>query len=64
LRDHGFAVEYSLVPAKSDKQFKRATELGARFTCKLVAASDGGGGLDVKVKNLATREEKNLKAGI
>ncbi len=61
LRDKGFSVEYSLTPAKSDKQFKRATELGARFTCKVEADSDGG--LDVKVKNLATREEKTLSAG-
>jgi histidyl-tRNA synthetase len=61
LRDHGFSVEYPLTPAKSDKQFKRATELGARFTCKVEAGADGG--LDVKVKNLATREEKTLKGG-
>jgi histidyl-tRNA synthetase len=61
LRDQGFSVEYSLMPAKSDKQFKRAMELGARFTCKLETASDGG--LDVKVRNLATREEKTLNAG-
>ena len=32
LRDQGFAVEYSLTPAKSDKQFKRAMELGALLT--------------------------------
>ena len=62
LREHGFAVEYSLAPAKSDKQFKRAMELGARFTCKLEPAS--GEGLNVKVKNLETREEKTLTAGI
>ncbi|HEX3718415.1 MAG TPA: histidine--tRNA ligase [Verrucomicrobiae bacterium] len=58
LRDSGFSVEYSLGPAKSDKQFKRAMELGVRFTCKLQANQDGG--LEVKVKNLATREEKTL----
>ena len=31
----GFAVEYPLTPAKSDKQFKRAQELKAAFTVKL-----------------------------
>ena len=35
LRSGGFAVEYSLVPAKADKQFKRAQELKAAFTIKL-----------------------------
>ncbi|HXT09945.1 MAG TPA: histidine--tRNA ligase [Candidatus Angelobacter sp.] len=35
LRTGGFAVEYSLTPAKPDKQFKRAQELKAAFTVKL-----------------------------
>src|SRR6185312_11606274 len=35
LRTAGFAVEYSLTPAKADKQFKRAQELKAAFTVKL-----------------------------
>lgn len=35
LRAGGFAVEYSLTPAKADKQFKRAQELKAAFTVKL-----------------------------
>lgn len=35
LRTAGFAVEYALTPAKSDKQFKRAQELKAAFTVKL-----------------------------
>jgi histidyl-tRNA synthetase len=35
LRAGGFAVEYSLTPAKPDKQFKRAQELKAAFTVKL-----------------------------
>jgi histidyl-tRNA synthetase len=35
LRMGGFAVEYSLTPAKPDKQFKRAQELKAAFTVKL-----------------------------
>ncbi len=35
LRDAGIATEYSLTPAKSDKQFKRALELSSRFTIRL-----------------------------
>lgn len=35
LRAAGFAVEYSLTPAKPDKQFKRAQELKAAFTVRL-----------------------------
>ncbi|HEX7859372.1 MAG TPA: histidine--tRNA ligase [Verrucomicrobiae bacterium] len=40
LRDRGISVEYSLTPAKGDKQFKRAQELNARFTVR-VADKDG-----------------------
>jgi histidyl-tRNA synthetase len=58
LREHGYSTEYSMTPAKSDKQFKRAMELGARFTCKLEPAPDAG--VNLKVKNLATREEKTF----
>jgi len=58
LREKGFAVEYSLAPGKSDKQFKRAIELKARFTVKLVAAPQGG--LEIKLKDLSTREEKTM----
>ncbi len=58
LRGKGCAVEYSLTPAKSDKQFKRAMELKARCTCKIVAGPDGG--WEVKLKNLATRAEKTM----
>ena len=58
LRDAGYAVDYALVPAKSDKQFKRALELQARYTFKL--EQEPGGELVVKLKNLATREEKMM----
>jgi histidyl-tRNA synthetase len=34
LRERGVSVEYSLTPAKGDKQFKRALELSARFTIR------------------------------
>ena len=58
LRAAGRAVEYSLVPAKSDKQFKRALELNASHTVRLERAPTGE--LITKVKNLKTREEKSL----
>ena len=51
LRSAGFAVEYSLTPAKPDKQFKRAQELKAAFTAKLESESY------VRIRNLKTREE-------
>jgi len=51
LRNGGLVVEYSLTALKADKQFKRALELGARFTAK--AEGDG-----VRLKNLSTREER------
>jgi histidyl-tRNA synthetase len=52
-------VEYPLAPARSDKQFKRAMELKARFTCQVQPTA--GGGVEVRVKNLATRAEKVVK---
>jgi histidyl-tRNA synthetase len=58
LREAGYAVDYPLTPQKSDKQFKRALELGARQTFRLEWAAEGD--LLVKLKNLATREEKTL----
>jgi len=51
LRNAGFAVEYSLTPAKPDKQFKRAQELKAAFTAKLESDSY------VRIRNLKTRDE-------
>jgi histidyl-tRNA synthetase len=51
LRAAGFAVEYSLTPAKSDKQFKRAQELKAAFTAKLESESY------VRIRNLKSRDE-------
>lgn len=58
LREAGLAVEYSLTPAKPDKQFKRAQELGAPFVCKLHRAPSGD--LLVNVKNLKTRQEHTV----
>jgi histidyl-tRNA synthetase len=54
-RSAGKVVEYSLTPAKGDKQFKRALELKAKQTVRLERGADGA--LTVRVKNLATREE-------
>ncbi len=44
-------MEYSLTPAKPDKQFKRAQELKVRFSAKL--ESD----LYVRIRNFKTRDE-------
>jgi histidyl-tRNA synthetase len=51
LRNGGLVVEYSLTPLKADKQFKRALEVGAKFTAKAEGES-------VRLKNLSTREER------
>ena len=51
LRAAGLAVEYSLTPAKPDKQFKRAQELKAAHTAKVE------GDAKVRIRNLNTRAE-------
>jgi histidyl-tRNA synthetase len=56
LRAAGKVVEYSFTPLKPDKQFKRAMELNAAHTARLERTADGA--LQVKVKNLKTREER------
>lgn len=56
LRSVGKVVEYSFTPLKPDKQFKRAMELNAANTARLERSADGA--LQVKVKNLKTREER------
>jgi len=58
LRGAGKVVEYSFTPLKPDKQFKRAMELNAAYTARLERMADGA--LQVKVKNLKTREEKAI----
>jgi len=55
LRDAGLAVDYALGRGKPDKQFKRASELGAKCTVKLERSTNG---LIVRVRNLASRTEK------
>jgi len=56
LRSAGLAIDYSLTPAKSDKQFKRAQELKAAHTIKLERSETGE--LMARIKKLHTREEK------
>jgi histidyl-tRNA synthetase len=51
LRVAGYAVDYPLTPAKSDKQFKRAQELKVAHTARL--ESDAY----VRIRNLKTRDE-------
>ncbi len=61
LREAGLAVEYSLVAAKPDKQFKRAQEMKAAHTVKWEPAPAGGEPL-VRVRNLRTKQEQSLPA--
>jgi histidyl-tRNA synthetase len=55
LRSAGLAVDYSLTPAKGDKQFKRAQELKAAHTIRLERSE--GGEILARIRNLKTREE-------
>src|SRR5882757_8425171 len=50
LREAGYAVDYSMTPAKPDKQFKRAQETKAAHTVKL--ERNPAGELSVRIKNL------------
>src|SRR2546428_8100408 len=56
LREAGLTVDYPLVPAKPDKQFKRAVESPAKWTIKLEGVNDGT--VQVRLKLLRTREER------
>ncbi len=55
LRESDVACEFPLTPAKPDKQFKRAQELGARFTLRLET-----GGVALRVRSLVGRSEATL----
>jgi histidyl-tRNA synthetase len=61
LRSAGYAVEYSLTATKPDKQFKRAQELKVAYSLRVERIPAGD--LQVKLKHLQTREEKNLSLG-
>lgn len=54
IRDLGISVEYSLTPAKADKQFKRAIELAARVSIRCVQKDSG---IICVVKNLALQQQ-------
>lgn len=60
LRARRLSVDYPLTAAKSDKQFKRALECGAARTARLERGPAGD--LLVRVRDLATREERCLPA--
>ena len=51
IRNFGLNAEYSVVPQKPDKQFKRALEMGALYSVRLT------GPQEAVIKNLSTREE-------
>lgn len=57
LREAGRAVDYSLAPAKPDRQFKRALELGARHTVRLEREE---GAVKARVKDLQNRQEQRV----
>jgi histidyl-tRNA synthetase len=57
LRSAAFAVDFALTPAKPDKQFKRAQELKALRTVRLERED---GGLRVRIRHLASRQENVL----
>jgi histidyl-tRNA synthetase len=56
LRSAGYSVDYSFIPLKSDKQFKRALELSVEVTCKIEKTE--GSAPQVRVRVLKTREEQ------
>lgn len=58
LRAAGRSVDYSLTPAKPDKQFKRAQELGATHTVRFQRNPDAE--VVAKIKDLQSREEKTV----
>ena len=58
LREAGVSTDFSLTPMKGNKQFKRASELGAKFTARLESSQPGAA--RVQLKNLNTREERTL----
>ena len=59
-REAGFAAEYSLTPAKTDKQFKRAQELNARFTLRL---QNREGAAACVLKNLRSQAQFEFSLG-
>jgi len=58
LRLAGLAVDYTLTPAKADKQFKRAQELKADHAAQLARTETGE--LIARLRNLKTRQETQI----
>lgn len=58
LRLAGLTVDYTLTPAKPDKQFKRAQELKACYVAQLTRTESGE--IAARVKNLKTRNETQV----
>jgi histidyl-tRNA synthetase len=58
LRAAGLAVDYSLAPAKSDKQFKRAQELKAACTVRLDRSADGA--LLARIRHFKSGQERRV----
>lgn len=58
LRQAGKVVDYSLTPAKPDKQLKRATEAGAEYTVTL--RRNNAGEVTAHWKHLPSRTERTL----
>jgi histidyl-tRNA synthetase len=56
LRESGRTVDFPLTPARGDKQFKRAVDLGARQAIRI--EHGGEGTLQVWTKDLQTRKEE------
>ena len=56
LRETGRSVEYSLTPAKADKQFKRAMDLEAANVITLTKPKEGK--IMARVRHARTREER------
>ena len=61
LREAGRSVDFSLAAAKSDKQFKRALELGAAHTVRLERTAAGE--VMARIRNLKSREERMIATG-
>jgi histidyl-tRNA synthetase len=57
LRGHGVAVEYALRPQQLGKQFKSASTAGAKQAVIVPLATEGAGGSEYTVRDLASGEQ-------
>jgi histidyl-tRNA synthetase len=58
LRNAGLGTDYSLTPAATDRQFKRALEVGARLTTRIDHTDPNGP--RVVIRDLRSRQEEAL----